>query len=449
MPRHRSPLIVAGVPVEIDAPGLAIIERPNGRREPRWIAGDRANRLGYAPKTVRLHFDLDDRADVERMAERCRLLQTEMLDWIGDPARDERLVFDSSLSSLIKLYEKHPQSPYHTLRANTKRSYKEWLTALDRQCGGRRVDRITGPDLRIWFEKFREPTITIKKGPDGKVLSQHISPPHNRWAYGIVRQAMRILVNFGMELRLDPCYELDRILGKIKFRSAEEGEQGEKRARKRRIAMTYEQAEAIVVAGIKKNTVRHRSVALGIAAHFEFAMSQIDVIGEWEKIDRVRGVAAGAIISRGQVWRPGLRYEDFKDGVLDMDRNKTSVPGIYDVTEAPLFLRAIAAIPEGERSGPLVVDAHGIPIRRRFYAALFRELADAAGVPIEIKSMHGRHGAASEADAAGVDEDDIGRFLQHSNPSVTRKHYIKGSVERSRRTQRARVASRDKKKAGA
>src|SRR5271154_6435958 len=40
----------------------------------------------------------------------------------------------------------------------------------------------------------------------------------------------------------------------------------------------------------------HRSVALGVAAQFEFTLRQIDVIGEFEKISRVQGAQPGAVI---------------------------------------------------------------------------------------------------------------------------------------------------------
>lgn len=43
--------------------------------------------------------------------------------------------------------------------------------------------------------------------------------------------------------------------------------------------MTYAQAEAIVLKGIEMGTRRSRSVALAIAAQFEFTISQIDAIG--------------------------------------------------------------------------------------------------------------------------------------------------------------------------
>jgi hypothetical protein len=81
-----------------------------------------------------------------------------------------------------------------------------------------------------------------------------------------------------------------------------------------------EAAAAIVAEGLRRGTRRHRSIALGVATQFELTLRQVDVIGYWEKIDCTVGVDLGAIVDRGQVWRPGLRFEDFAAGKLDLKR---------------------------------------------------------------------------------------------------------------------------------
>jgi hypothetical protein len=78
--------------------------------------------------------------------------------------------------------------------------------------------------------------------------------------------------------------------------------------------VSYDQASAIVIEGLRRGTRRPRSIALGVAAQFEFTLRQIDVIGEWERVDLVKELPSDAIISHRQVWRPGLRFEDFAGG---------------------------------------------------------------------------------------------------------------------------------------
>lgn len=59
--------------------------------------------------------------------------------------------------------------------------------------------------------------------------------------------------------------------------------------------------------------------------------------------------------------------------VLDMGRSKTSKRAIFDLCEYPLFARALAAVPEVERHGPVAVAERGGPFQRRHYNALYRD----------------------------------------------------------------------------
>ena len=116
------------------------------------------------------------------------------------------------------------------------------------------------------------------------------------------------------------------------------------------------------------------------------------------------------------------------------------------MTAYPLFQQALAAVPEHERHGPLETDDHGVAVRRRYYWDLYRDVADAAGVPPAVWNMHARHGGATEARQAGVALADIAEHAQHTDINTTRKHYIVPSVETSRRVAQQRVAHRQAKK---
>jgi hypothetical protein len=138
----------------------------------------------------------------------------------------------------------------------------------------------------------------------------------------------------------------------------------------------------------------------------------------------------------------GLRLEDFAAGRLDLETSKNQGRAVFDVTAYPLFQQALAAVPPTERHGPLVTDEGGRPVKRRYYLALYREVADAAGVPRAVWNMHARHGGTTEAQQAGVALQDIAEHAQHSNLDTTRKHYIVPTIETSRRVARQRVAHR-------
>jgi len=84
-------------------------------------------------------------------------------------------------------------------------------------------------------------------------------------------------------------------------------------------------------------------------------------------------------------------------------------------------------------------------VSRRYYWDLYRDVADAAGIPRAVWNMHARHGGATEAQEAGVALQDIAEHAQHADINTTRKHYIVPSVETSRRVARQRVAHRQAK----
>ena len=105
-------------------------------------------------------------------------------------------------------------------------------------------------------------------------------------------------------------------------------------------------------------------------------------------------------------------------------------------------MHALAAVPEAERHGPVAVDDAGNPFQRRYYNAVYRELAGACSIPNGVWNMKARHGRATEARQSGVLLEDASEHLQHSNIQTTKRHYITPSVETTRRLADARVANR-------
>lgn len=432
MARKHQPLLVGGVQVAITGNGFRLIDRPGGR-EPYWYAAKRAVAKGFNPKTVRLHGNLDSLKDVEAMFARCNTLWAEMLEWLAEGDSGPRLIWDGTIGSLIRCYQADPKSTWNDLRYNTQRGYGTWFNALDRAAGKWRISALVGADLRALYRDVRKP-----KKEGGK--------PRERLAKAVI-QSVHILLAYGRECGLDPCIQLSELIDGMEFRKENEEQKLGKAKPVPKVVMTYDQAEAIVRKGLEAGNRRWRSVALATAAQFEFTISQIDAIGYWMPLKKGMSVE-GAIVRSGKIWRPGLRFEDFESGILDLARLKTGRKGQFDIAEYPLFQLALGTVPEAEREGPLVTDADGDPIRYRVFYGLYQKVAEAAGVPKEVWSARARHGGGTEARAAGAVIDDVADHLQKSDVEGTRRDYVVGNVETTRRVARKRVASRGGKAEG-
>jgi hypothetical protein len=428
MARKHQPLLIGGIQVETTGKGFRLIDRGKGV-DAYWYAAKRAVKKGYSPSTVRLHGDLTSYADVQAMFKRCNELWTEMLEWLEHGESDRRPVYDGTVGSLVKCYQKDPESTYHELRFNTQRGYNSWFTALVLIAGSRRISALAGTDLRGWYREVRKP----------KRLGQ---PPRERMAKAII-QAMRISLAYGRELGLADCISLSAMIEGMEFRKENDEKRIGKPAPKKKVVMTYGQAEAIVKQGLSRGTVRGRSVALAVAAQFEFTISQIDAIGYWMPAATV-AVEPGMKVRGGKVWRPGLRFEDFESGILDLARLKTGRAAQFDVAEYPLFQLALSSVPFAARTGPVVTDTDGDPVRYRVFYGMYRDVADAAGVPKEVWNARARHGGGTEARASGASIEDTTDHMQKSDMEGTRRDYIGGNVETTRRVARSRVAKRAK-----
>jgi hypothetical protein len=233
------------------------------------------------------------------------------------------------------------------------------------------------------------------------------------------------------------CLELAQVLERMTLRVPRDVRAAWKAKRPGKLVMSYDQASAIVIEGLRRGTRRHRSIALGVAIQFEFTLRQIDVIGEWKRVDRVKELPWDAIISYRQVWRAGLRFEDFAGGELDLETSKTQTKAIFDVTAYP---QALSAVPDSDRNGPLVTDEDGVPLRRRYYQEPTARSPTRQRCPVRFGIC--LHGIAA-AQQAGVNLADI---AEHADINTTRKHSIVPSVETSRRVAKQRVAHRQVKK---
>lgn len=390
-----------------EAPGFSRKPRADGSTAFYWEAS-RASRqaAGYPVRTVRL-----DRNEETAKAE-CRALTEELMVWIAEKRENALPTFDGTIASLVHLYQKDPDSPYRSVRPNTRVTYDGDLKIIQRTVGACAIDDLTRKDFASWHRTFSAP-------------KAHGGPPRVRRGHGLMTM-LRILVGFGVAMRLDGCREVRSVLEEMTFATPE----------RRNQAITAAQAEAIIAKALE---LGRRSIALGQTLQFELALRQVDVIGRWQK-----GEGGGGIAFHGRFWGGGLTWADLTSDRLAKRTSKTGQEGEWTPQSYPLIVKAMGAFAEHERVGPAIIDEQtGRPYQDRRYGKVWRPIADAAGIPRDVWNMDSRAGAITEASEAGAQIEDMRQFATHANPDTTRR-YIRRTGASTDRVAELRLKHRRK-----
>jgi hypothetical protein len=390
------------------APGLAWRTRRNGSQVAYWVARKDLVKVGYRPKTVRLHYAPDDPA----LTARCRVLQAEMLAWASENRCGPASYYDGTFASLVQFYETHPDSPYHELRPASAKTYSKTMASLMKHKGERRIDAVDGSDIRRWYKELAE---AHSKG----------------WAYYTIN-VLKAVLSFGATKRIEECRVLRAELREAKFRAPS--------ARKERL--TYEQVVAFRDAA---HTMGLGWMALLLTLQFDCSLRRRDVIGEW--IDDELGT--DGIRNGKRIWRDGLTWAHVDvNGVLRKMISKTmftsQMVAVHTITDYPDLQAELARISPERRVGPIVINSRtGLPPSEAQCRHYFRLIARQAGIPDEVWNMDARAGAVTEAYESGATEEEAKALATHSEVKTSRR-YLRDLTEQSRRAAAKRIEARKK-----
>lgn len=415
--------------METEKIGLKRRPRQDGTTAYYWVASAVSrNTEGYPNKTVRVHG-----ATLDEIVARCRVLTSELKLWLSERGQGPKVQFDGTLRSLIRMYRTTKGSGYLTVKSNTREMYDFSLDILEKECGMRRLEKVTGLDIRGWYEHFSEPAEDTEKQAErrAEALKQGITLPPNperpRRAYQCM-QLLRIVVSFGVVANITECFRLKAVLESMTFHVP----------RGRTEQITFEQAEAICNKAIEKGL---HSIALAQALQFELTLRQIDVIGRWEKVDDHRD---GGIMDRGQRWRDGLLWSHLdSNGILKKPTSKVEdVTAEHDTMQYPFLRKIIDMVPTEKRFGPMIKsEKTGLPYRQRYFSDVWREIADDAGVPKTVWNRDSRAGGITEGSDAGADLEHLRHHANHKNASTTQR-YNRKTLEKTQKVAQLRVAHR-------
>ncbi|WP_158810949.1 tyrosine-type recombinase/integrase [Beijerinckia sp. L45] len=411
-----STLVVSGVTLRLEAPGLKRIKRSRGH-DLYWAASQEAVRGGFRPRTLR--FDTPTNLiEAEDIAARCRDARRQEIDWhvagqILAPAD-----YNGTVGSLFVFYQTHPDSPYQDIAATSRETYDGQIKVVQQSIGARRLDAIVPLDARRWFKGWRSPG---EGGTD-----------RLRRAQGCI-QMLRVALSFGVSAGLPQCKRLLEGLAEMRF----------PQPAARETTMSIDQAERFIDVALEKDEIR---LALGFAAQFELALRQADVIGQWKKTKADQAPSPSDVVRGDAVWS-GLRFENINErGVLHVRSSKTKTATVYDLAAYPLVQRCLAHVQVDERRGPLVVRRDGQPFDRWEYASRWRELATEAGIPAEVWNRDVRASGLTEGRAAGATIEDVAKLGGHRSVLTTSRIYDRATLEATSRVQELRVESRKKRK---
>jgi hypothetical protein len=398
------------MPLRSNHPGLKW-RRTAKRRQPYWVAKQVVrDPKGFPERTIRLPAD----ADEETLGELCRDHTARLLAWIAGPESERTVVYDGTIRSLSRLYQRHADSPFHDVKRNTRKTYSDSLKVIESTVGNRLVRAVTIIDVKRWFKLWRAPKI---EGGEPRTSRAHDAV-----------SMLRTILRFGFALGYPDCAALVERLKMVRFENAGAREQ----------EMTATQAMSFIRVALGRGDDRGRNMAIGVAAQFELALRQKDIIGEWGPASPN---VAGAVYASTEMWTGVFRWENIPGWRFRLKTSKNRARAEFCLDDYPMLFPLLEAVPHAERSGAIVKGEYGLPIRERSYRKWFREIARAAGIPDEVWSMDSRAGAATEADAAGADLKSISDLLTHSEPRTTLR-YIR-STKRVREVAKARARVRE------
>ena len=385
-----------------------------------WVCRDDIAERGYTLKTQRLWppagqpYVMPTPEDWEDISASCQKLQSEMLAWANGSIPvgqdfDARRVFDGTFGSLCDIFLNDPDSPFHKNRFHTRKTYKSRVLNLKRMIGLARVTplapdgpKITFRDFNRWAENWSKPK---KEGGAARPARAH----------GYM-SFVRIVFSFGAVSELPRCEALHKILSKMEFKTP----------KKRTQIVNREQAVAIIT---KAHELGEHSIAFAQAMMSDFLVRQKDVIGEWIGLGEP---GLSAITDRGTKWMNGFIWEEVQNGILDHRlskslRGKDAVADPdagkflpFTVALYPLVAAEIARVPLDQRHGPMVKAEHnGLPWRQKVFAAHWREIATAAGIPKNVQNRDSRAGGASQAENLGASREQIRPALGHTKVETT------------------------------
>lgn len=262
-----------------------------------------------------------------------------------------------TLADLIDRYRTDPRSNYNTLRYKVRLNYDNVMRRIadDVDLGLQQVSDLDAAKVQSAYDRWSESGTKVAQG-------------HSLFA------KLRLLSSYGTTvLNDDACVRFSAVLHKMRIRKPRGGA----------VPLTEDHAKAIRA---KAHEMRLHSIALAQAFQFDLRLKQTDAIGEWVPLSEP-GVSDVISEQKGK-WIRGLRWEEIDSNLIL--RHVTSLHQrevVLDLKKALMVREELARLGKLPTRGPVIVsETTGEPWAQFEFRRRWRKVADAAGVPSNVKN---------------------------------------------------------------
>lgn len=352
-----------------------------------WAAPKKYLKLGFTLKTVRLEGSVGDGLDLERAAH-CRALTREMLEWYEGKTNGKN---PGSWAWLIARYLHDEDSDIHDVKANTRENYRREVLKIEKAIGNVLLCDTDFTRMKKWQR------IMAEKGRSTHYIKSfftHVS----------------ILLSYGIKIEEPDCARIKAIRGEMRIKSGP----------RRQVFITREEVEQVVD---RADTLGKPWLSLSLLMRFEFMLRGVDVYGQWVEDDAKQG----GIRHHGRIWIDGMTWDEVSPDAMSIthviSKTKDSMPEPYtfSLEHLPDIRRRILATPTERRTGPLIVDATGLPPKRGMVSKAFKTIVRDLELNEALQIRDGRSGGITEAKAM-VAPQTLQHAAQHQNQHTTDRY---------------------------
>lgn len=394
-----------------DTPGL----KRNRKGLPYWMAKQLVrDTRGFPDPSIPLPVD----ADPAMLAILCEDYTAKLNAWIAQTDAETapsmtKTRYDGTVKSACMIYQEHPHSKFHKIKHSSRSTYLQSLKIIIDTVGARLIRNVTVITVEHWYDQWRKGVVLIYE--DGKTS---IGPERIDRAHSAVSM-LKTVIYFMAAMRHADCKQLASELERIKFEKGGAREQ----------ELTYAHVSAFIRTALdfaQRGVMPHdRALACAIAtaAQFELMVRQKDIIGDWSpmRVDRRLPAGIGRLELDGEVWTGFFTWENIPGWRWKMKTSKSKyrAPAEFDLSRYTLLHPLLEMVPHNEREGSIIKGEGGLPVRYRSFIRWWRQIANAAGIPVDVESMDARAGGATEAEEAGAALEAIQSAMTHSRPTMT------------------------------